>query len=335
MEVVLPDGRFISVDENTNPDLFFALRGGGGSTWAIVTSLVIRAYVTTPITTLTYNFGTNIEPDTFWSGIDALFQQFPSWPKETLYSYWSITCSNSTSCRMDMAPQIGPDMNTTQLKALNAPLFANLSSLGIAVNDLNYTTHDTYLEAFDAMWPGSSASIGYWTEHTASRLFPASNWEDPDKLSATITAIRKSSITSGYFLAYNVQPAVNPAVNQSNAVNPAWRETLLFAMLGVTWGQNSTAIDIAKANRQLVDALQPWREASPDSGTYLNEADINEPDWQQAFYGDNYQYLYELKQKYDPWGVLYASTAVGSEDWYITNQTAYYPTQNGRLCPVS
>ncbi|ROW08546.1 hypothetical protein VPNG_06197 [Cytospora leucostoma] len=334
MEVVLPDGRFISTDERTNPDLFFALRGGGGSTWGIVTSLVIRAYARTPITTLTYNFGTGVEPETFWSGIDALFAQFPSWPKATLYSYWSIQCSDATSCTMYMAPQIGPDLDTTQLEALNAPLFANLSSLGIPVNDLNYTTHDTYLEAANAMWPEGSITVGGWTEHTASRLFPASNWDDPDKLAATTAAIRNSSVTHGYFLAYNVQPAVNPAVNQTNAVNPAWRETLLFALLGATWGQNATDEEIVEANKGLVGALQPWREASPQSGTYLNEADINEPDWQRAFYGDNYRYLYELKQKYDPWGVFYAATAVGSEDWYITDQRAYYPTQDGRLCPV-
>ncbi|KAJ0381796.1 hypothetical protein COL922a_013828 [Colletotrichum nupharicola] len=52
MEAVLPNGRFVSVDENNYPDLFFALRGGGGSTWGIVTSLVIRAYPKTPITSL-------------------------------------------------------------------------------------------------------------------------------------------------------------------------------------------------------------------------------------------------------------------------------------------
>lgn len=30
-EVVTPDGRFITADENHNTDLFWALRGGGGS----------------------------------------------------------------------------------------------------------------------------------------------------------------------------------------------------------------------------------------------------------------------------------------------------------------
>ncbi len=31
MEVVLPNGRFVSVSRDSYPDLFWALRGGGGS----------------------------------------------------------------------------------------------------------------------------------------------------------------------------------------------------------------------------------------------------------------------------------------------------------------
>jgi len=30
---VLPNGRYVSVSEDSNPDLYWALRGGGGSTF--------------------------------------------------------------------------------------------------------------------------------------------------------------------------------------------------------------------------------------------------------------------------------------------------------------
>ncbi|KAH8204177.1 hypothetical protein TruAng_001597 [Truncatella angustata] len=334
MEVVLPDGRFVSVDEDNYSDLFFALRGGGGSTWAVVTSLVFRAYPRTPITKLAYTFGSGASSNSFWAGVGALFAQFPHWPKAGLYSYWSISCANTTGCVFSMTSQFAPDLRAKEAEALSKPLFDRLAELSVAVENLTVTEYDTYLAAFDDTFPESTNQAGIWNFHTASRLFPVANWENPQKLSAQMILFRHDAETYGEIFGYNLQPAANSVVNQTNAVTPAWRDTCLFLMASTTYTQEATPAEIAAANKALVDRLQPWREMAPDSGAYLNEADINEPNLQQTFYGDNYQYLYSLKQQYDPWGVLYAATAVGAEDWYITDQIDYYPTQNGRLCRV-
>ncbi|KAI2606605.1 FAD-binding domain-containing protein [Hypoxylon sp. NC1633] len=333
MEVVLPSGRFISVDENNYPDLFFALRGGGGSTWGIVTSLVIRAYAKKPVSTLSYSFGINsdVSADTFWEGVYAVFAKFPEYADKGMYSYWSLSCFSD--CAFAMAPQWANDMTSAQLKTLSAPLFAELASLGITVTDATYTGFDGVLSAIEGTWSAESEQTGVWNFNTGSRLFPRSNWDGGAKFSAQNSAIRTSAEAAGLMLGYNIKAANNPSVNQTNAVNPAWRQTLVHALLGVTWSQEATAADIAAANKKLVDMMQPWRDVSPGAGAYLNEADINEPNWQQAYYGSNYNYLYQLKQKYDPWGMMWAPTAVGSEDWYVTGQIAYYPTQNGKLCP--
>ncbi|KAI1381268.1 FAD-binding domain-containing protein [Hypoxylon crocopeplum] len=333
MEVVLPNGRFVSVDEKNYPDLFFALRGGGGSTWGIVTSLVIRAYPKTPVATLSYSFGigTDISADTFWEGVDAVFAKFPEYADKGMYSYWSLSCF--FDCAFAMSPQWGNDMDSAALKTLSTPLFDELTALGITVSDAVYSDFDGVLSAIDGTWSAESEQTGVWNFNTASRLFPRSNWDDATKLSAQTAAIRQGAENAGMVLGYNMKAADNPSVNQTNAVNPAWRNTVLHGLLGATWSQEATPADIAAANKNLVDMMQPWRDASPGAGAYLNEADINEPNWQQAFYGSNYAYLYQLKQKYDPWGLMWAPTAVGSEDWYVTGQIDYYPTQNGKLCP--
>ncbi|KAK3400725.1 hypothetical protein B0T20DRAFT_348568, partial [Sordaria brevicollis] len=54
---------------------------------------------------------------------------------------------------------------------------------------------------------------------------------------------------------------------------------------------------------------------TPGGGAYLNETNANQPDWQTAFYGENYERLLAIKNKYDPEVLLYASTAVGNEGW--------------------
>ena len=49
------------------------------------------------------------------------------------------------------------------------------------------------------------------------------------------------------------------------------------------------------------------------SGSYWNEADYYEPNWQQSFWGTHYPRLLEIKQKYDPDGFLTCHHCVGSE----------------------
>lgn len=334
LEVVLPNGRFVHVDSETNPDLYFALRGGGGSTYGVVTSIVVAAYPKQPVTTLTYSFGTSqgMSIETFWDGVNAFWATFPTNADAGIYSYWFIMCPDNETCTFLMLPQWGNNMSATDLRPFNQPLFDELDSIGIQPENVTYAEYPGLLDAFTTTFPAESEGVGIWSFHTASRLFPRSNWDDPAALSRQSSAVRTAIEANGVMVGYNFRPADNPRVNQTNAVTSAWRDTLFFAMTSATYNTTATPEDIAAANKDLVELLQPWRDASPGAGTYMNEADINEPNWQQAFFGDNYGYLYDLKQRYDPWGVFYAQTAVGSEDWYITGQLEYYPTQNGQLC---
>jgi len=50
-----------------------------------------------------------------------------------------------------------------------------------------------------------------------------------------------------------------------------------------------------------------------DAGSYVNETDYLEADWQRAFWGDNYARLLAFKRKYDPRGLFTCHHCVGSE----------------------
>jgi hypothetical protein len=230
-----------------------------------------------------------------------------------------------------MAPQLGINLTQAALAANIAPFLANLTALNIDVKT-TYTEYSGYLAMFEGVWPSSTSTCNYWYFHSTSRLFPKSNWDHASILAHQSAIIRNTTQTRGQFIGYNVRPAVNPHVHQDNAVNPAWREALMFAQANVVYGAEDGVQQIAAANKEMVDALQSWRDITP--GTYLNEADINEPAWQQSFYGEHYGRLYALKQEVDPWGVFYGIGAVESEDWYSTGQIPYYPTSSGRLCPA-
>ena len=77
----------------------------------------------------------------------------------------------------------------------------------------------------------------------------------------------------------------------------------------------------------MTNDLMPALEAiTPGGGAYVNEADFRQPNFQDTFYGDSYNTLLAIKDKYDPKGLFYALTAVGSERW--TSRP------DGRLCRV-
>ena len=63
---------------------------------------------------------------------------------------------------------------------------------------------------------------------------------------------------------------------------------------------------------------------TPGSGSYMNEADFRQPNWQQSFYGPNYGRLLEVKRKWDPSSLFYVLKGVGSEAWNVA--------QDGKMC---
>ncbi|CAI7611905.1 unnamed protein product [Penicillium viridicatum] len=80
----------------------------------------------------------------------------------------------------------------------------------------------------------------------------------------------------------------------------------------------------------LTKAIGKWCAACPDSGAYMSESATQEPRFQQAFYGTNYDRLYRLKQRYDPTGLFYAPTALGNEDWVVKSLDGL-PDQNAQV----
>jgi FAD/FMN-containing dehydrogenase len=71
--------------------------------------------------------------------------------------------------------------------------------------------------------------------------------------------------------------------------------------------------DAAKA--RVAAAMNTIREATPGAGSYVNETDYFEPNWQREFWGENYDRLSQIKRKYDPEGLFYCHHCVGSERW--------------------
>jgi len=172
-----------------------------------------------------------------------------------------------------------------------------------------------------------------------SRLIPRRNWLDDGLWNQTVQAIRTSVEEAGP--AYNFHGIMTAATTKvagwpgvDSAVNPAWRNGLLHAMLMEKQALNLTAEQAKQKDQQAKRLTDYWRVVSPASGAYMNEGDPAEPNWQQSFYGGLYPRLLEIKRLWDPWGLFWAPTTVGSEVWEVAVADGYPHSQNGRLCRV-
>lgn len=332
------DGRFVTATNTSNSDLFWALRGGGGGTFGVVTSMVVKAYPQMPFTTMSFSFTTaNLTADVFWQGFQAYWQDFVTFSAAGTYSYWFVMPITAELVVFELQAWIAPNMTTAELQALTAPMFARLAALGITDVEPLYTEHADFYAAWDASFP--LENWGFIVARQSSRLFPKTNWDNATVVADTVASIRAVADAGVWAYGFNVAPGNNPYPD--NAVNPAWRETVAHTLLSAFWATDLWANASAQAQmKEISDNVtyvwgDSWKQVSGGAGAYCSESDYIEPDWQEAFWGSKYERLYQIKQAYDPYGVFWVQNGVGSEEWAVQDFVLEnLPSQNSKLCKV-
>ncbi|KAM0553302.1 hypothetical protein ACHAPJ_007315 [Fusarium lateritium] len=332
INLVTPDGQFLTADETQNQELFWALRGGGPATFGVVTSMVIKVHEKTVFSGMTWDTTTkdmNITDDTFWKAIEAYWRRYPEFSVAKSYGYCRMSRLEGGGYAWRGLPFMVPGMKLLDFKKLVQPLLDEWAALG-ADPKLQFFEHDSLYPAWTRHFPTSRVGSPY--ARTGSRLLPRENWEDPEILNKTIKTMR-SIVEDGAFLVHyniNADESENTA---DSSVNPAWRDVMMFNIIGLTWDKDTTESEVAAIHKKLTnDLVQRLKDISPGAGGYLNEGDVMDPDFAHTFYGQHYERLLLIKKKVDPKDVFWAPTAVGSEGWYITGQQDYVTKQNGRLC---
>ncbi|KAK3319430.1 hypothetical protein B0H66DRAFT_268676 [Apodospora peruviana] len=345
LQVVTADGKVVTADATTNQDLYFALRGGGGSTYGVVTSAIVKAHpaINLTIAGFTFTLGrTNSPPgpnptitssETFWKGFNAVFKFGLPTADGGGYLWTNGIPAGNNSYLMQARVQL-PGYTISQAANFTAPLITELNALGIPVvlDTAAITTAPYSGRVASAPGGGPPSSSRF-----ASRLFPRHSWEDPILFNATMDAARKT-VEAGYtFHGLNMAPTEKAGgFSPPAGVNPVWRKTIMHAdVFDPTNYGTLTAAEADAAHQKLQSHMEAIRAATPGGGAYYNEADLQEPDWQTAFFGENYGKLLKIKRARDPTQVFWAPGTVGSEGWAVQGQEqSGLPTQNGRLCRV-
>ena len=345
--VVTADGKYLTASASENSDLFWAIRGGGGSTFGVVTSMVVKAYPDQMTSVGTVDFSiqdSKISPDTFWKGVASYFGSFEHltsngvFAQFNFYPEYSLAGIAGGQPRLSISPIIGIGKSPSELKGLADDFLHDLTALGINATT-TWEQFPSYYPAFFSQLGHTDTTIMPTNMNYGSRLIPRANFDKKGNLLNATVAAYRALVEGGHSInGFQLSPTLEKGkpVGGSNAVLPAWRDALSHTIAFFFWPPNATAAEQLEIRKQFStgpSGLKLLRDITPGSGSYMSEADRLEPDFQKAFYGENYPRLLEIKQKYDPLDVFYAVTAVGSERWAVKTADGL-PTEDGPLCRV-
>ncbi|KAI0173531.1 FAD-binding domain-containing protein [Hypoxylon sp. FL1284] len=316
-EVVTPTGDLLLATASQNSDLFWALRGGGGGTFGVVFSVTVKAYPDTYVSIANMTVADNgTNTDAIYSGIGYFIQNvLPDLVDTNAFVSWVAAPTGFL-----IAPAILPDVKSDELTQIMQPLFDKFDDLGL-IYQYNISQHPTFLSAYQYYQASSSWNVSDY--NTGGRLIPRDlAIQNTSALVEAIRYIGTSTILSG--VGFNVSRGVSSP--DDVAANPYLRRALFDIVIGTPINYTDWSVTLRDQDEITYDLLPPLEKLTPDGGVYLNEADFRQPDWQRTMYRDHYERLLDIKHKYDPEGVLYAKTAVGSEEWVEQS--------DGRLCRV-
>ncbi|KAF8201271.1 FAD-binding domain-containing protein [Mycena galopus ATCC 62051] len=309
-QIVVASGQLLQVNQNSYPDLFYSLRGGGAGSWGVIVSATYRTYPTFNATSsLVVLVAQNISALSSLATLHA--QHIFDWDSVHAGQYlFIVPAGTANAFALDTYM---PNTTIAQSTALLAP-FLNASLALPGVSLLEQGTSFTYGDINDALYQADD-SVGSNTV-LGSRLIPASTYRNsPAAVGKVVEQLAESNRTIIVHLVAGGKVAEN--ANISSAVHPAWRTAKTHFLVAGTWDDSASLEEISQDRHFFQKVQRPILEqiAGPNAGSYSNEADLLEPDFQTTFFGPNYAKLSVIKRKYDPDDLFIVGAGVGSERW--------------------
>ncbi|KAH7139048.1 hypothetical protein B0J11DRAFT_588690 [Dendryphion nanum] len=332
-KLITPSGDLLTLNPCLNSDLFWAIRGGGGSTFGVLTEVTMKAYPSPRTSRHRLVLAlANPENETgYWDLLAYILSESPRLKAGGLQGYGSINPPvpgvPSSTWTLYWGLNVYDKPNGT-IESLFAPIKKKLDLENGTT--IIYSSSVMNFPDFFTAWNASVTNEAVATAGISmgSRLIPAAPLtQDRQHLARVLrnlTMAAEGEPPAGMLPCFvaNNQTGLKGDVS----VTPAWRDAVAHVMVGEDFRDSATFAEakplIDRVTYERVGAL---KNLAPESGAYFNEADPFDPDWQYNFWGDNYPRLRAIKKRIDPSGLLWCFSCVGSEDWAQTG--------SGQLCP--
>ncbi len=346
-EVVTADGKIRVVNACNDPDLFWALKGGGGGSFGVVTRVTLRTHALP-------NFFGVVDATVEAQSDEAyrrLIERFVDFSKDALVNpHWGETVhfEDRKNLRVSMvfqgldqvaaeavwkpffdfakaAPRDYAITGAPQVVALPARVMWNPEAMR-TIPGLVVTDSRPNAPADNIVWAGDAFQAGQYIHGYGSAWLPKSLLDDArhkDLAQAIVSASKHWSFALHFNKGLAGAPAAQLAAARDTATNPEVLDAFALVITGSEQGPAFPGIAghvphveqarrDAAANARVMDV---FRKLVPDAGSYVSESDFFLRDWQRAFWGSNYTRLLAVKQRYDPDGLFTVHHGVGSEAW--------------------
>jgi FAD/FMN-containing dehydrogenase len=341
-EVVTADGQVRIANACSNPELFWALKGGGGGSFGVITRLTLRTHE------LPEFFGAA------WGTIKArsdaafkkLLARFIGFYAENLFNpHWGEQVAVGTDNTLELK-LVCQGLNRQEIAALWQPFFSWVGAapqdftlkepLGTAAIGARHWweiegTHRMIRDpragapAHHGYWDGDQGEVGIFLHAYDSVWLPASLLEEHQQrlVNALFAASRHKEIGLHFNKGLAGAPEAAIAAAVDTATNPGVIGAFALAIIadaeGPAYpGMPRPAMDLGAAHadaRAIDQATAELRQVAPGAGSYVSESNYFNASWQGAFWGSHYPRLRAVKSKYDPDGLFFVHHGVGSEDW--------------------
>lgn len=349
--VVLASGAIVTANAYQNSDLYWALRGGGGGTFGVVTHMTYLAH---PEPKISGWIGGPITAKSDAAFLELLqrYVEFagstlidPVWGEGVILNEgYAMAEEFDTGLNVMQVGTTFLDISTEAAQAAWEPFLAPLRArpedftveVKFSSQPFRNRWNPTVTEAiFDNRrnapagyfwWSGNKAEVGaYWgaydgrgvpwsmtqgakARELAQGLFDASRtslilWQTNKALYGEDPEAR----------ARDEQTSINPAVfnNVAFITVGAWKQS---KYPGIAGHEPDRAVSQAQFDG-VMTASDFIHKATPGGGSYSNEGNYFQEDWQTEFWGSNYSRLLSIKRKYDPTNLFTVHKGVGSEGY--------------------
>ncbi|VDC02802.1 unnamed protein product [Peniophora sp. CBMAI 1063] len=312
-EIVLANGSFVTANEVTNTDLFWALRGGGAGSWGVITSITMQTH---PIFNASAHVANILFNSTSQAAAAMTVHAQHIFDLDALRAgqYFFVYNLDGGESLLQMSTLFA-NISGDDAQAAIAPSLADVQAVGASI--LNQTVVTALVNDI----VGEADDNAGFNNVLVSRLIPATQYEhNPSVIGAAYKTLLEQGVNHvlGHLVAGG---KVTENANISSAILPKWRTAKTHVIASTTWNDTVSASDAVELQQRFFSQNVPVLAAATgedDSGAYSNEANVLEPDFKTTFFGPNYDRLSSIKAQYDSKDLFIVRAGVGSERWDVS-----------------